>query len=147
MPEEAVPPTRSGWRNVTTVPAFSDESSHPPGTESIVQRGEGRIDLGRMGEAVAAAVLCGRGAVVVDRNASVGSGEIDLIVRFGRQRVVVEVRSTTGELGLDRRFPHSKLRQVGRLAATVGVDRVDLVGVAIHPDRVDVHWLRDVPCH
>jgi hypothetical protein len=33
------------------------------------------------------------------------------------------------------------------LAATVGVDRVDLVGVAIHPDRVDVHWLRDVPCH
>ena len=108
---------------------------------------EGRLDLGRRGEIVAAAVLRGRGAVIVDRNVAVGSGEIDLIVRFGEQRVVVEVRSVTGELSLDERFPHAKLRQVGRLASAVGADRVDLVGVAIHPNRADVHWLRDVPCH
>lgn len=82
---------------------------------------------------------------MVDRNVVVGAGEIDLIVRCGGRRVAVEVRTVRGEMRPDERFPRAKRRQVHALAGALGVFRVDLVGVAIHPDRVEVHWLRDVP--
>lgn len=104
-----------------------------------------RRSVGAFGERIAEAVLVDRGLEVIDRNVSVGRGEIDLICRSGRDRVVVEVRSVRGELRLDERFPPAKRRQVRTLAGAVGVYRVDLVGVAFSNKGVEIHWLRDVP--
>lgn len=81
---------------------------------------------------------------IVERNRAVGRGEIDLISKVGRRRVVVEVRTVLGELHLEQQFPLAKRRQVWALASSVGIDRVDLVGVAVGPAGVDVHWLRNV---
>lgn len=103
-----------------------------------------RTRLGALGERIAEAVLVDRGLQVIDRNVPVGRGEIDLICRSGRDRVVVEVRSVRGELRLDERFPFAKRRQVRALAGAIGVHRVDLVGVAFSDEGVAVHWLRDV---
>lgn len=104
-----------------------------------------RTRVGALGERIAEAVLVDRGLQVVDRNVAVGRGEVDLICRSGRDRVVVEVRSVRGELRLDERFPAAKRRQVRALAAAIGVYRVDLVGVSFSKSGIEVHWLRDVP--
>ncbi len=105
---------------------------------------DGRKQIGEIGERIATEVLRRRGVIVLDRNVVVGSGELDLIVRCGAQRVAVEVRTVRGELRMDERFPYSKRRQVHDLAAAVGISRVDFVGVALNADRLEVHWLRDV---
>ena len=105
---------------------------------------DGRKHTGEIGEQIAAEVLRRRGVVVLDRNVVIGSGELDLIVRCGEQRVAVEIRTVRGELRMDERFPYSKRRQVHDLAAAMGISRVDFVGVALHADRLEVHWLRDV---
>jgi putative endonuclease len=103
-----------------------------------------RRELGRRGEMLAAAVLTSRGIEILDRNVVVGTGEVDLLARSGRQRLVVEVRSVRGKLRVEERLPAAKLRQVGGLASQLGIHRVDFVGVAFTRERVDVHWLRDV---
>lgn len=103
-----------------------------------------RNRLGIVGERIAEAVLRDRGLTIVARNVVVGRGEVDLIGRSRTGRVVVEVRTVRGGLRLDERFPHAKRRQVGALASTLGVHRVDFVAVALSSDGVDVHWLRDV---
>jgi Holliday junction resolvase-like predicted endonuclease len=103
-----------------------------------------RRDLGRLGEEIAARVLADRGAVVLERNVQVGPGEVDLVVAWGGRRAIVEVRTVRGRLRVDERFPYAKRRQVHALATSLGIRRVDLVGVAVLPDRVDVHWLRNV---
>lgn len=103
-----------------------------------------RRELGRRGERVAEAILARRGVEILDRNLVVGGGEVDLVARSGRQRIVVEVRSVRGRLRIDERLPEAKLRQVGALAAQLGAHRVDFVGVAFSEDTIDVHWLRDV---
>lgn len=81
---------------------------------------------------------------ILDRNVAVGGGEVDLLARSDRRRVVVEVRSVRGSLRIDERLPAAKLRQVSSLAAQLGIHRVDFVGVAFGRDGIDVHWLRDV---
>ncbi|MEX2278689.1 MAG: YraN family protein [Acidimicrobiia bacterium] len=103
-----------------------------------------RPALGRRGERIAEAILTARGLAILERNRAVGRGEIDLIARSGQRRVVVEVRTVRGELALDQQFPVAKRRQVHSLASNVGIDRVDLVGVALGPTGVEVHWLRNV---
>jgi putative endonuclease len=103
-----------------------------------------RKQTGALGEQIAVEVLRRRGVVVLDRNVVIGSGELDLIVRCGARRAAVEVRTVRGELRMDERFPYSKRRQVRDLASAMGISRVDFVGVALHPDRLEVHWLRDV---
>ena len=81
---------------------------------------------------------------ILDRNVVVGRGEVDLLARSGRQRVVVEVRSVRGQLRIEERLPAAKLRQVASLAAQLGIHRVDFVGVAFGRESIEVHWLRDV---
>jgi Holliday junction resolvase-like predicted endonuclease len=73
-----------------------------------------------------------------------GGGEIDLLVRFGRQTAVVEVRSVNSSTGVDplEAFDAAKARQVRKLAATLGCGRIDLVAVRFHPGGVDLHWVR-----
>lgn len=53
-------------------------------------------DLGRQGEALAAALLQERGWVVLARNFRLGHKEIDLVVRRGRLVAFVEVKTRAG---------------------------------------------------
>lgn len=104
-----------------------------------------RRDLGAVGERVAMAVLERHGVRLEQRNREVGRGEIDAVGVVGGRRVAVEVRTVRGPLRLDLMFPTAKRRQVGRLARSIGVHRVDLVGVAFDAVGVVIHWSRDVP--
>jgi len=54
---------------------------------------DGRVELGRRGEAIAEAFLRAQSFEVVARNFRCRAGEIDLIAREGRELVFVEVRS------------------------------------------------------
>ncbi|MDX1449003.1 MAG: YraN family protein [Acidimicrobiia bacterium] len=104
-----------------------------------------RRDLGTWGEQIAAAWLERHGARVLERNRRSGRGEVDLIVSIGGRRALVEVRTVHGHIDFERLFPVAKRRQLRRLAAEVGLGRIDLVAVAVLSDRVDLHWLRNVP--
>lgn len=106
---------------------------------------DGRRDLGTWGEGVAAAALQRWGMEIVERNRRHGRGEIDLIGRVGRGKVLVEVRTVRGVLDFERAFPQSKRRQVRELAGMAGIARVDLVAVVVRPANLEIHWLRDVP--
>lgn len=79
------------------------------------------------------------------RNVRVGRGEIDLVVRFGPELAVVEVKtSSMSNSALDdpvEAFTPQKALQVGRLARTLGIGRVDLVAVAVGEEGVDVRWI------
>jgi Holliday junction resolvase-like predicted endonuclease len=77
----------------------------------------------------------------VARNVDVGRGEIDLIAVDHGQRVVVEVRTVTGEGDPIDAVGHSKRRRVRRLAGSIGAARVDFVGVRLGVDDVLVHWV------
>jgi Holliday junction resolvase-like predicted endonuclease len=84
--------------------------------------------------------------VIVARNVVVGHGEIDLVVRFDRSVAAVEVKTIIPSVPSDDPLDHftaSKARQVSTLAGALepGVYRVDVVGVTVRPQGVDIRWL------
>lgn len=98
---------------------------------------------GAVGEAIAAWFLANHGVDVVGANIPVGRGEIDLLAWDGSTRVAVEVRlrQTTGD-PIDA-IPNAKRARVRQLASRIGADRVDLVGVGVTRQGIDVHWVPD----
>jgi len=58
---------------------------------------DGRGELGRRGEELAAELLRARGYTIVERNFRCRAGEIDLVALDGPTVVFVEVRSRRGE--------------------------------------------------
>ena len=105
---------------------------------------DGKRDFGAWGESVASAALQRWGVEIIERNRRHGRGEIDLIGRVGRRRVLVEVRTVRGSVDFERAFPDSKLRQLRELAQKSGISRVDLVAVGVLAEGLEIHWLRDV---
>ncbi len=101
-----------------------------------------RSRLGRFGEQLAAEFLERRGAVVVAQNLETGGGEIDLVVDFGRERAVVEVRAARRSDVAPDLFSRDKERQVRRLAALLEppVFRIDFVTVLVQRAGVTVRW-------
>lgn len=81
------------------------------------------------------------GLRVMGHNLKVEGGEIDLLAMDGRQRVVVEVRSRIGGGDPIDAADNLKRVRVAGLAADIGADRVDIVGVRFGADGVDVHWV------
>lgn len=72
----------------------------------------------------------------------VGRGEVDLIVRDGNRRVVVEVRTRRGgDVDPVEAFTPDKARQVRLLAGRLGIRRVDLIAVWVGRESVDIRWL------
>lgn len=76
-------------------------------------------ELGRRGEALAAAFLSRAGYVILDRNWRCGQGEIDVVARDGAETVFVEVKTRSSVA-----FGHpleaitaQKLARLRRLAA------------------------------
>ncbi|HWV56516.1 MAG TPA: YraN family protein [Longimicrobiales bacterium] len=75
-------------------------------------------ELGRTGEAVAAAYLEARGWTVVDRNYRFGHKEVDLVVRRGRTVAFVEVKARASDRHGDPIFAVTiaKRREIERVA-------------------------------
>ena len=97
--------------------------------------------MGTVGESIAAWWLRSRGLRVVARNVEVGTGEIDLLVTDGYRRVAVEVRTITGSGDPIDAVDSAKRDRVRRLAAIQGAGRVDLIGVGLRSDHVEIHWV------
>lgn len=68
-------------------------------------------------------------------------GEIDILARDGETRVAVEVRTTTGRSDPIDALDESKRSRVARLGAIAGADRVDLVGIGVRLEGLDIHWV------
>ncbi len=110
-----------------------------------------RQRTGAAAEGLAVRFLQSRGHLVLERNLSVGRGEIDILALIDGERTVVEVRSrwAVGKKGspdpLDA-FDAAKARQVRKLATSLRypVLRVDLITVRFHRGGVDLLWLSRV---
>ena len=83
------------------------------------------------------------GLTILDSNIELPRGELDLLATDGPDRVAVEVRTTTG-LGdpIDAIDP-GKRRHVMRLAAGVGANRVDFLGIRLGGEAIDFHWVQN----
>ncbi|MDJ0924691.1 MAG: YraN family protein [Acidimicrobiia bacterium] len=99
--------------------------------------------LGRFGETVAVRFLQDRGVRLLDRNVRIGRGEVDLLVEHQGERAVVEVKA--GVAGRLRdpvyHLDAAKRSQLRRLAGSLGVFRVDYIGVEVWTGGVSVRWL------
>ena len=101
---------------------------------------DGRGEIGRRGEALAAELLRAKGLTIVERNFRCRAGEIDLVALDGRTLVFVEVRSRRGDRAgtpfesVDQR----KQAQVTRVARHFVAAR----GLLDHDVRFDVVGIR-----
>lgn len=107
--------------------------------EAAAQR---RLDLGHLGEDIAAKVLERHGRRILDRNVRFDVGEIDLLVGWQGRRVVVEVKTLVGPMNPLKRVDRKKQDRLRGLATRVGASWVELVAVNLDERGVDVRWLR-----
>jgi putative endonuclease len=99
---------------------------------------------GRSGERIAEEFLALRGLSVVERNARVGRGEIDLVARDGDTIVFVEVKFRTGEaFGGPLATLSAKKREDVSRAAAGWLARAGLHGRPVRFDVVGLTWAAD----
>ena len=79
---------------------------------------DGKSELARKGEELAAEYLAAKGYSIVKRNLRIGQGEIDIIARSNGCMVFVEVKTRTAPFLTDplQLVPLSKQKQLVRLA-------------------------------
>jgi len=97
--------------------------------------------VGEAGERIAARFLTDHGLDVVAHNVELRRGELDLLAVDGDVRVVIEVRTVTGQGDPIDAVGPAKRRRVRALAGRIGATRVDFLGVRIGPEDVLVHWV------
>lgn len=102
---------------------------------------DARNDIGWAGEHLARWFLERHGIATIDTNVRVGRGEVDLIGRDGRSRLIVEVRSRVSEQAPVGAFDEAKQRQLRRLSGELGIGRVDLVAIGFGSRFVSIHWI------
>ncbi|MDH3307006.1 MAG: YraN family protein [Acidimicrobiia bacterium] len=98
-----------------------------------------RNAIGAFGEALAAAYLDCRGLTIDGRNVRIGRGEVDLVASDGADRIVVEVKTVTGDDSA-RSFTVVKAGQVHALRETLAARRADLVTVHLSKPGVHLSW-------
>lgn len=79
----------------------------------------------------------------VARNVEVPGGELDILALDGRRRVAIEVRSRTRIEDPLGAINGTKRSRVKRLALLTGATRLDLIGILLTREHVDIHWLPD----
>jgi putative endonuclease len=92
-------------------------------------------DLGRAGEDRAAAHLRDKGWTLLARNWRCAAGEIDLVAADGRDLVIVEVKTRSGE-GFGHPFEAVDARKRGRLW------RLAMAWITAHPEQAQGRRLR-----
>lgn len=93
---------------------------------------------------MAAQFLQRRGANVVDRNVTLDSGELDLIISLGGRKIAVEVKSGSGDIDPIVHFDSEKRSRVQQLARRTSCRRIDVVIVWFKSEGVWVRWLQGV---
>jgi putative endonuclease len=110
------------------------------------------IELGRKGEAIAVALLEGKGYRIIERNWRFGHEEIDIIARDGDFIVIVEVKTRTSNSIAEPEDAVNKGKQrilVRAANAYVnykrlqGEVRFDIISVLIRPEGEQVKHLAD----
>ncbi len=122
-------------------------------------RGGRNQQVGKVGEAVAAAWLQARGDRIVGRNVRTPYGEIDLIVRRGERWVFVEVKTRTSsafgwpEEAVDAaKWAHLTDAALYWLYEEEGLQdpdwQVDIIAVRLPPDlnprRAAIRWYENI---
>lgn len=79
----------------------------------------------------------------MNRDFEVAGGDIDLIALDQGQAVAVEVRTVSADGDPIDAITVEKRSRVQRLAAMTGITRIDLIGVRLGADAIEVHWLPD----
>ena len=79
---------------------------------------------------------------MVARNVNVGRGEIDIVAMDRGERVVVEVRTITGDGEPLDAFGPAKAAQVATLARQIGARRVDLMAIHLGTDAAEIRWVK-----
>lgn len=96
-----------------------------------------RIELGRLGEDMAAGALTAHGFTIVERNWRCSVGEIDLVARYGDTWVFVEVKLRRGDAYGEPEEAITARKQAKLLAAASAyVDSLNLPDEP--PWRIDV---------
>jgi putative endonuclease len=113
---------------------------------------DGRGELGRRGELLAAELLQACGLTIVERNFRCRAGEIDLVALDGQTVVFVEVRSRRGDRAgtpvesVDPRKQARVTRVARHFLARRGLDdrdvRFDVVGIRFDAEPPAVEHLR-----
>jgi putative endonuclease len=115
---------------------------------------EARQALARRAEAEVAALLTGRGFVVLGSNVRVGRLELDVIARKRDLLVVVEVRARSTDAFGDplETIDAKKVARIRRATSTWLAARPDLrgvrvrfdaVGIVVRGDRLELDWCED----
>lgn len=111
-----------------------------------------KIEQGRSGEELACRHLQARGLTLVERNFRCKCGELDLIMRDGRQLVFVEVRyrrdnrhgtpAETVTYGKRRRLIRTASYYLQRHPCDLPC-RFDIIAIAQRDGRDTLEWIRD----
>ncbi|MFW6078621.1 MAG: YraN family protein [Gemmatimonadota bacterium] len=98
-------------------------------------------DLGRLGEALAAATLAARGWSILERNFRLGRNEIDIVARRGAVVAFIEVKTRAGSghgHPLEAITP-AKRREIERVASA-WLERHGRTGDVYRFDAVAITW-------
>ena len=90
---------------------------------------------GKLGEGIAREFLEKKGYKTIEQNYKTKYGEIDLVVRKGKELVAVEVRTKIGDLygTPEESLTKKKLRKIWLNALARGAGRVDAVCITLGP--------------
>ena len=91
------------------------------------------LETGKKGEGIAREFLEKKGYKIIEQNYKTKYGEIDLLVRHGKETVLVEVRTKIGEnFGTpEESLTKKKLRKLWFNAQTVKATRIDAVCIVL----------------
>lgn len=104
------------------------------------QDGLSRIEIGRIGEDLAAEYLISAGYEIIGRNVTIAGGEIDILATDGRVTAVVEVKTrTTDDVFRPRdALTWTKAKQLKKLAQALLSRNRELLKRPVRFDLIEV---------
>ena len=97
--------------------------------------------IGTFGERVAESVMVRHGRAIAGRNVRHDIGEVDLIVRWGRKTVLIEVKTLVGAGNPFARIDSAKQLRLRKMARAHAASGVEVVAVSLYQEAVEVRWV------
>src|SRR3989344_4243903 len=97
---------------------------------------EFNLQTGKLGEEIAKEFLEKKGYGIIEQNHKTKYGEIDLLANYGKETVLIEVRTKIGEdFGTpEESLTKKKLRKLWFNAQAAKATRIDAVCIVLKPD-------------
>lgn len=95
------------------------------------------LQTGKLGEEIAREFLEKKGYKIIEQNYKTKYGEIDLVMRKGKELIAVEVRTKRGDMfgSPEESLTKKKLRKIWLNAQARGATRIDAVCVVLKFDN------------